>query len=126
MRVHFGKLFGVATLIGFDEKRCRKNLPFDAPRSLCLAPERTLPEFVVHVARLYHLGVICPTETWNQIHDATANLDAIALFNGLGDAERALIRGIHLERPGSLENLAKSSTDSQFPAMLDWCVESDC
>ena len=23
----FGKLFGVAMLVGFDEKRCRKNLP---------------------------------------------------------------------------------------------------
>ena len=23
----FGKLFGVATLVGFGEKRCRKNLP---------------------------------------------------------------------------------------------------
>ena len=28
----FGKLFGVATLVGFGEKRCRKNLPLDAPR----------------------------------------------------------------------------------------------
>ena len=26
-RFHSGKLFGVATLVGFDEKRCRKNLP---------------------------------------------------------------------------------------------------
>ena len=25
--VLFGKLFGVATLVGFGEKRCRKNLP---------------------------------------------------------------------------------------------------
>ena len=25
----FGKLFGVATLVGFGEKRCRKNLPLD-------------------------------------------------------------------------------------------------
>ena len=25
--VSFGKLFGVATLVGFGEKRCRKNLP---------------------------------------------------------------------------------------------------
>ena len=25
--VHFGKLLGVATLVGFGEKRCRKNLP---------------------------------------------------------------------------------------------------
>ena len=26
-RFLFGKLFGVATLVGFGEKRCRKNLP---------------------------------------------------------------------------------------------------
>ena len=26
----FGKLFGVATLVGFGEKRCRKNLPLSA------------------------------------------------------------------------------------------------
>ena len=26
-RILFGKLFGVATLVGFGEKRCRKNLP---------------------------------------------------------------------------------------------------
>ena len=30
-RFHSGKLFGVATLVGFDEKRCRKNLPLSAP-----------------------------------------------------------------------------------------------
>lgn len=28
----FGKLFDVATLVGFGEKRCRKNLPLCAPR----------------------------------------------------------------------------------------------
>ena len=27
----FGKLFGVATFVGFDEKRCRKNLPLGDP-----------------------------------------------------------------------------------------------
>ena len=27
----FGKLFGVTTLFGFGEKRCRKNLPLDVP-----------------------------------------------------------------------------------------------
>ena len=27
----FGKLFGIATLVGFGEKRCRKNLPLCAP-----------------------------------------------------------------------------------------------
>ena len=26
-RGHFGKLFGVATLVGFGEKQCRKKLP---------------------------------------------------------------------------------------------------
>ena len=28
-RFLFGKLLGVATLVGFGEKRCRKNLPLD-------------------------------------------------------------------------------------------------
>ena len=28
--VSFGKLFGVAMLVGFGEKRCRKNLPLYA------------------------------------------------------------------------------------------------
>ena len=28
----FGKLFCVATLVGFGEKRCRKNLPLGATR----------------------------------------------------------------------------------------------
>ena len=33
-RLSFGKLFGVATLVGFGEKRCRKNLPLhDIDRS---------------------------------------------------------------------------------------------
>ena len=31
-RILFSKLFGVATLVGFGEKRCRKNLPLCAPR----------------------------------------------------------------------------------------------
>ena len=30
--VSFGKLFGVAMLVGFGEKRCRKNLPLGDPR----------------------------------------------------------------------------------------------
>ena len=30
-RFLFGKLFGVAMLVRFGEKRCRKNLPLDAP-----------------------------------------------------------------------------------------------
>ena len=30
----FGKLFGVATLVGFGEKRCRKNLPLAAASHL--------------------------------------------------------------------------------------------
>ena len=30
----FGKLFGVATLVGFGEKRCRKHLPLSAPSML--------------------------------------------------------------------------------------------
>ena len=32
-RFHSGKLFGVATLVGFDEKRCRKNLPLSGEPS---------------------------------------------------------------------------------------------
>ena len=31
-RILFGKLFVVAMLVGFGEKRCRKNLPLCAPR----------------------------------------------------------------------------------------------
>ena len=79
-------------------------------------------EHVIHVARLYHRGVICPTETWNVIYDGTKHLDVVALFRALADDEQDLVHGIHRERPGSLENLAKSNPDSQFPAMLDWCV----
>ena len=38
----FGKLFGVTTLVGFDEKRCRKNLPLcdpDRNHRMSLSPE---------------------------------------------------------------------------------------
>ena len=34
----FDKLFGVATLVGFGEKRCRKNLPLAAPGVMKLQP----------------------------------------------------------------------------------------
>ena len=88
-----------------------------------MTPERTPSEIVVHVARLYHRGVICPTETWNQIHAAIVDLDAVSLFNELDEHEQALMRGIHLERPESLENLANSNSDSQFSAMIDWCLD---
>ena len=87
-----------------------------------MTPERTPSEFVVHVARLFHRGVICPTETWNQIHDATVGLNAVALFDKLDEPQQTLVRGIYLERPESLENLARSKVGSQFSAMLDWCV----
>ena len=87
-----------------------------------MPPERTPMEHVIHVARLYHRGVICPTETWNVIYDGTEHLDVVALFRELADDEQDLVRGIHRERPGSLENLAHSKPDSQFPAMLAWCV----
>lgn len=82
---------------------------------------RTPSEFVVHVARLYHRGVVGPTEAWSQIEDAITELDAVALFDGLDVAEQSILRGMHLERPESLRELAKSKRDLQFPAMLDWC-----
>ncbi|MCA9212028.1 MAG: hypothetical protein KDB27_03110 [Planctomycetales bacterium] len=87
-----------------------------------MSTQRNPFEFVVHVAQLYHRGVICPTEAWNQIHDATDDHDAIALFNQLNENGQELIREIHLERPESLEGLATAATGSRFPAMLDWCL----
>jgi len=84
--------------------------------------ERTPPETVVHAAKLYHDRVICPSESWRAINDATQELDLISLLNDLDSSEQELIRTIHLERPLSLENLAESDPDSQFPAMLKWCI----
>ena len=40
--VLFGKLFGVATLAGFGEKRCRKNLPLSAHRQWKLSLSSTI------------------------------------------------------------------------------------
>ena len=39
-RSHSGKLFGVATLVGFGEKRCRKNLPLGVPGFLAFRIEQ--------------------------------------------------------------------------------------
>ena len=80
-----------------------------------MATERKPPELVVHIARLYHRGVIYPAETWNQILDATNGLDAVSLFNELDADEQALIRGIHLERPGSLVALADQTLIQNSP-----------
>ena len=40
----FGKLFGVATLVGFGEKRCRKNLPLAAPIRAVTSKNHQCPE----------------------------------------------------------------------------------
>ena len=40
----FGKLFGVATLFAFGEKRCRKNLPLAAPIRAVTSKNHQCPE----------------------------------------------------------------------------------
>ena len=40
----FGKLFGVATLVGFGEKRCRKNLPLSGRNHLELIPPKSVAQ----------------------------------------------------------------------------------
>ena len=115
-----GKLIGVATLFDFQEKRCRKNLPLSA-RVIRVHPDRTPAEFVIHVAQLFHRGIICPSETWRQIHDADASSSVTAIFDSLDDAARTLVLDIHRERPESLKFLSATEPDSDFSAMLEWC-----
>ena len=79
---------------------------------------------VVHAARLFHRGIICPTETWNVINDATADVDIVALLDGLDAVDRDAVRGIHNERPESLKHLAATRDDSHFPSLLRWCLGS--
>ena len=54
--------------------------------------ERTPPETVVDAAKLYHDRVICPSESWRAINDATLELDLISLLNDLNSSEQELIR----------------------------------
>ncbi|MEM7313841.1 MAG: hypothetical protein AAF497_11885 [Planctomycetota bacterium] len=82
--------------------------------------DRTSAEAVVHAATLFHRGVICPSEAWRAIYDATDATDVVAILDGLGDVGRSLVSGIHRERPKSLKCLAES--DTGFQAMLDWCT----
>ena len=84
--------------------------------------ERTPSESVVHAAKLYHDHVICPSESWRAINDATQGLDLISLLNDLDSSDQELVRKIYLERPLSLQGLAESYIDSQFPVILKWCI----
>jgi len=90
-------------------------------RHLKAATKRTPAEVVVRAAKLFHRGVICPTEAWNLINDATSDLDVVVLLDGLESSDQELVRGIHKERPESLRHLAASREDSHFPALLHWC-----
>ena len=47
----FGKLFGIATLVGFGEKRCRKNLPLYALDMVDFRSASPTDRFVVPAAR---------------------------------------------------------------------------
>ena len=73
------------------------------------------------MAKLFHRGIICPSETWRQIHDVDASSSITAIFDALDDAGRALVLGIHRERPNSLNFLSEAEPESKFPAMLEWC-----
>ncbi len=98
--------------------------PLSARGTPQLPSDRSPPEMVVHAARLFHRGIICPTETWNVINDATANVDIVAILDGLDPVARDAVRGIHDERPESLEHLAATRDDSHFPSLLQWCLRS--
>ena len=47
-RFLFGKLLGVATLVGFGEKRCRKNLPLGGAVYEQWRPQHLVVALVVH------------------------------------------------------------------------------
>jgi len=82
------------------------------------------PEFIIHIARLYHRGIICPTEAWQTI--AEANRDVVRLLDSLKPIEQELIRRIHDDRPESLLGLAnRASRDEGFKAMLSWCRNNE-
>ena len=84
---------------------------------------RSPKESVLHFAKLFHRGVICPTETWNKIFEETENSDVVAVLNSLDPEEQMLIRGIHRERPNSLACLAEKNPETNFPLIRDW-IES--
>ncbi len=74
-------------------------------------------------AMLGQRGILCPTECWRQINDATAEIGLVPLLDSLSRRQQLVIKANHLERPGSLEHLAASETNSHYPALLKWCTE---
>ena len=42
---------------------------------------RTRPEAVVFAAKLYHSGVVCPSEAWRMINDAVGDLELPTLLD---------------------------------------------
>ena len=68
----FGKLLDVATLVGFGEKRCRKNLPLYAltvPEIVCPNCESSFPPVTV----LQHCDLSWPNQNWLYFACPTCN-----------------------------------------------------
>ena len=84
----------------------------------------SIVESVLHVADLYHRGVICPAETWRQIHGAFAGADPREALSNFTSSDRTRVVAIYRDRPESLQRLASSSKGSGYAAILNWCALS--
>jgi hypothetical protein len=86
-------------------------------------PNETPDRFVVRVAGLYHRGVICPSEAWNQIATAIDESPVKEFLAQLSTEERQSLLRLYDERPLSLAHLAEKydSPKEQFLNLLRWC-----
>lgn len=84
--------------------------------------ETAYADFVVRMSKLFHRGIICPSEAWNQIGEATSIERLMLILDSLPQSDQEAVRGIHRKRPESLTHLA--ANDSRFQVILDWCLEA--
>jgi hypothetical protein len=89
-----------------------------------LAPESPV-QSIVRAANLYHRGIICPGETWNQILDAVGGAEVGPILGQLTLDEQRSVKAIYSDRPRSLSFLAESrpASESQVTDLLRWCED---
>lgn len=68
----------------------------------------TLPENVLRIISLYHRGIVCPAEAWNQIADAIDSASKAELEATIPADTVALIEQCKSERPLSFKDVSNA------------------
>ena len=83
--------------------------------------ERTPPEQVAHLVRLFHRGIICPSEMWRQIADTLRPDNVTDILDSLPDETKEQLLVAWIDRPPAAY-IAQPGTYSEAAEYQAVCV----